>query len=233
MARFKEVLHEIGVRIKNFLIDKDKVDKILEVIVFIGLVFAVVLFVILACKCADLGGKLAIAEQRTETVEKENENLKTTIKELTLNINELEKELSEVEKEEEKQRILNDQNAKIVDLIQYVPGDFDENVELVAHMLMGETRGSGYKYKVLHVLMVISRAFDPRFSNGTGDLESVIFKQGQFACIDDRSYYQTPDKDCYNAAIQVLSGNVLYYQDICRNDLLFTRDIDAICDPKE
>lgn len=251
MDRLREFGGNTMIRLQNFSLNDEKVNRLVTIgLLAIG---AIVVIGYMVCSAyifqnnIDLTLSLSVAEERVkvaeqnlhnakqelQTANEENVALNKTIGELSLEIQELRNKLSKKDEEERKQQILSDPNAKIVDLIQYMTGDFEENVEKMAHMLIGETRGSGYKYKELHVLMAVARAFDSRLSNGTGDLESVIFKEGQFGCVYDKSYYQTPDEDCYNVARQVLSGNVLYYQDICRNDLLFTKNIDAICEPME
>lgn len=107
------------------------------------------------------------------------------------------------------EEILADNNACTVELIPYLQGSYEDNKELLAHLMQGECRGGSDESMQYAGLIAINRAFDPQASDGTGDLESAIFMDGQYVCTWDGSFYQTPSEDCYRNAEAILNQDLL------------------------
>ena len=107
------------------------------------------------------------------------------------------------------EEILADPNSKIIELIPYLQGSYEENVEILAHLMQGECRDGSDESMQYAALVAIARAFDMQASDGMGNLESAIFMDGQYVCTWDGSFYQTPSEDCYRNARAVLNQDLL------------------------
>ncbi len=112
------------------------------------------------------------------------------------------------------EEILADPNAKIVELIPYLKGSFEDNVYLLSHLAMSEARGGTDESQQANFRVAVVRAFDPQVSNGDGDLKSALFfkykGKYQFGCVaPGGSFWREPDEQCIRNAREFLSGNVL------------------------
>ena len=107
------------------------------------------------------------------------------------------------------EEVLADPNSKIIDLIPFLSGTYEENLEILAHLIRGESRGGSDESQQYQALIIIVRSFDSSVSQGNGDLKSAVFWKGQYTCTQDGSYYQEPDNQCYQNAAAVLNQELL------------------------
>lgn len=88
-----------------------------------------------------------------------------------------------------------------------------KDIELMAKMVYGESRGEPFEGQVAVASVILNRMRDSRFPN---TVSGVIYEPGAFTALQDGQFYLTPDATAYKAADQAIkgwdaSGGALYY----------------------
>lgn len=88
-----------------------------------------------------------------------------------------------------------------------------EELELMAKIVYGESRGEPYKGQVAVAAVILNRVKSPKFPN---TIKGVIFQPGAFTAIVDGQAYLKPNQTAYNAVKDALAGwdptyGALYY----------------------
>lgn len=76
-------------------------------------------------------------------------------------------------------------------------------VQLLAQMIQAEAQGEPYEGKVAVGAVILNRLRDPRFPK---TLEGVLYEADAFEPIPNGTFYQTPDEESIQAALDALSG---------------------------
>ncbi|QHA93713.1 cell wall hydrolase [Bacillus sp. N1-1] len=87
------------------------------------------------------------------------------------------------------------------------------NLEMIAHVVHGESRGEIYKGKVAVASVILNRVQSSAFPGST---YGVIYQQNAFTALNDGQYWLTPDASSYRAAKDAYfgwdpSGGATYY----------------------
>ena len=77
------------------------------------------------------------------------------------------------------------------------------NLEMVAHVVHGESRGESYEGKVAVAAVIMNRVQSPSFPSST---YGVIFQQNAFTALDDGQYWLTPNSSAFRAAKDAYLG---------------------------
>ncbi|MGB8000871.1 MAG: cell wall hydrolase [Anaerobacillus sp.] len=77
------------------------------------------------------------------------------------------------------------------------------NLEMVAHVVHGESRGESYEGKVAVAAVIMNRVQSPSFPSST---YGVIFQQNAFTALNDGQYWLTPNSSAYRAAKDAYLG---------------------------
>lgn len=77
------------------------------------------------------------------------------------------------------------------------------DVNLLAHIIHGESRGEPYKGKVAVGAVIINRTRDDRFPK---TIAGVVYQPGAFDAVSDGQIDLAPDTESYNAARDCLNG---------------------------
>lgn len=99
-----------------------------------------------------------------------------------------------------------------------------ENVDLLAHLIMGEAEGGSWELKVDVGSVALNRVEDNRFPN---DIEEVIFQEGQYSCTWDGRFDLEPNWECYEAAAYILEKGsqlpeeVVWQAEFTQGDYIF------------
>ena len=103
------------------------------------------------------------------------------------------------------------------------------NLEMVAHVVHGESRGESYEGKVAVAAVIMNRVQSPSFPQST---YGVIFQQNAFTALNDGQYWLTPNSSAYRAAKDAYlgwdpSGGATYYYNPSgvTDEWIFTRDV--------
>ncbi len=103
------------------------------------------------------------------------------------------------------------------------------NLEMVAHVVHGESRGESYEGKVAVAAVIMNRVQSPSFPQST---YGVIFQQNAFTALNDGQYWLTPNSSAYRAAKDAYlgwdpSGGATYYYNPSgvTDKWIFTRDV--------
>jgi N-acetylmuramoyl-L-alanine amidase len=73
----------------------------------------------------------------------------------------------------------------------------------LARVINAEARGEPYMGKVAVAAIIMNRIKSPLFPN---TLKEVILQPNAFTCISDKQVYLSPDEECYEAALDAVSG---------------------------
>ena len=87
--------------------------------------------------------------------------------------------------------------APVSAFVEYNP----ENVDLLAHVIMGEAEGGSLELKLDVGSVVLNRVEDDRFED---TLEDVIFEEGQYECTWNGRWELEPSWECREAAAYLL-----------------------------
>ena len=178
----------------------------------IGIIVMQLLATTLVAMAIGIDTQIALQTQNTQHVEyavitfEDNKKLVTSYE---VNMNSQGQKTVPQPAQRSLEEILADPNSKIIELIPYLQGSYEENVEILAHLMQGECRDGSDESMQYAALIAIARAFDKQASDGMGNLESAIFMDGQYTCTWDGSFYQTPSEDCYRNARAVLNQDLL------------------------
>jgi len=85
-----------------------------------------------------------------------------------------------------------------------LPDPTDSDLELLARVIYGESRGEPYEGQVAVGAVVLNRVESPDFPN---TIREVIYQKGQFSCVSDGQINLIPGETAYRAAREALSGN--------------------------
>ncbi len=103
------------------------------------------------------------------------------------------------------------------------------NLEMVAHVVHGESRGESYEGKVAVAAVIMNRVQSPSFPSST---YGVIFQQNAFTALNDGQYWLTPNSSAFRAAKDAYlgwdpsSGATYYYNPSGVSDeWIYSRDV--------
>lgn len=96
---------------------------------------------------------------------------------------------------------------------QIPPGYSDEDIQLIANAVYGESRGEPYEGQVAVAAVILNRVEHPDFPDSVG---GVIFQPGAFTAVDDGQIWLTPNERAKEAVIDAINGwdpseNAIYY----------------------
>ncbi len=77
------------------------------------------------------------------------------------------------------------------------------DIELMAKLVYGESRGEPYEGKVAVVSVVLNRVLDKQFPN---TIKEVVLQKNAFSCVINNNIEAYPDKSCYDAVYDALRG---------------------------
>ncbi|MBA1335221.1 MAG: Spore cortex-lytic enzyme, lytic transglycosylase SleB [Firmicutes bacterium] len=88
-----------------------------------------------------------------------------------------------------------------------------KDIELMAKMVHGESRGEPFEGQVAVAAVILNRVRDSRFPN---TVSGVIYEPGAFTALQDGQFYLTPNATAYKAVDQAIkgwdaSGGALFY----------------------
>ncbi|NLK93874.1 MAG: cell wall hydrolase [Clostridiales bacterium] len=95
------------------------------------------------------------------------------------------------------------------------------DIDLMAKLVYGESRGEPFEGKVAVVSVVLNRVLDPHFPN---TIDGVIFQKNAFSCVINNNIEAYPDKSCYDAVYEALKG-----KDPTNNALFFYNPSISTC----
>lgn len=79
----------------------------------------------------------------------------------------------------------------------------NSDLELLARLINGESRGEPYNGQVAVGAVVLNRVKSPGFPN---TIREVIYQDKQFSCVDDGQINLNPSDSSYQAALDALNG---------------------------
>ena len=91
----------------------------------------------------------------------------------------------------------------------HAPDDKVQDIELLAHLIMGEAGDSRISDEHLYYVgsVALNRVADDDFPN---TLKEVIYQKGQYACTDDGNFDKEPTDRCWEIAQELLDkGSIL------------------------
>ena len=96
---------------------------------------------------------------------------------------------------------------------QVPPKYSDEDIQLMANAVYGESRGEPYEGQVAVAAVILNRVEHPDFPNTVG---GVIFQPGAFTAVDDGQIWLSPNERSKEAVIDAMNGwdpseNAIYY----------------------
>ena len=126
-------------------------------------------------------------------------------------------------------------NSRLKDLVPFLTGTYEENLELLAHIIHAESEGSSDLEQQLVGTIVVYRAFTSAYGVRTeyddiGSLEAVIYAPNQYSeSLENGRFFEEPAEECYRNAAAVLSGetlddtprNVLYQATFLQGDRVY------------
>lgn len=83
-------------------------------------------------------------------------------------------------------------------------GSYDADIELLARIINGESRGEPYQGQVAVGAVVLNRVKHPSFPN---TIAGVIYQQGAFSSLLDGEFYKPIEESCYRAARDAMNGS--------------------------
>lgn len=96
------------------------------------------------------------------------------------------------------------------------------DIDLMAKVVFGESRGEPYEGKVAVASVILNRVYTPGFPKS---IREVILQPSAFSCVINNTVQGTPDESCYNAVLDALKGH-----DPTNNALFFYNPKISTCD---
>lgn len=120
------------------------------------------------------------------------------------------RELKEKMDKEKLERMREDPWTPTLDFLPYLPGDFEENVRLMATVMYKEAGNGSDEEQQLQGLVLLGRVFDPyAYPDEIGDLRKVVFAKNQYPWAAKGIDGIVPTEQCIKNARAVLTGDVL------------------------
>lgn len=102
-------------------------------------------------------------------------------------------------------------------------------IEMMAHVVYGESRGESYRGQVAVAAVILNRVQSSAFPN---TVNGVIFQRNAFTAVNDGQYNLQPDSVAYQAVKDAFhgwdpsEGSVYYYNpDLATSKWIFTRTV--------
>ena len=78
------------------------------------------------------------------------------------------------------------------------------DIELMARVVYGESRGEPYEVKVAFASVILNRVKSGKYPPS---VKAVITQENAFSCVSNGTISVTPNDSCYNAVYDALNGN--------------------------
>lgn len=125
------------------------------------------------------------------------------------------KEVTSKNENRSKEEIIQDPDSRLKDLVPYLTGEYESNLEMLAHLIHAEAEGSSDIEQQLVGTVAVYRAFTSARGVRTdyeaiGSLEAVIYAPKQYSeSLENGRFFEEPEEACYRNAEAVLSGKTL------------------------
>ncbi|HAQ07297.1 MAG TPA: cell wall hydrolase [Bacillus bacterium] len=104
-------------------------------------------------------------------------------------------------------------------------------IEMMAHVVYGESRGESYRGQVAVAAVILNRVQSSAFPN---TVNNVIFQRNAFTAVNDGQYSLQPDSVAYQAVKDAFhgwdpsNGSVYYYNpELATSKWIFTRTVNS------